>query len=743
MNPFDYNKPVLEQKKFAGRGKLLNEVDYWLNLAAGHPPQFKNIAVMGQRGIGKTSLLNAIIKRATSDFKFLGIKIELNNTLAEDPSALFAEIIESLRSVIVNTSRKAAFVDFFRRITFRRSFDLELSILSTKIKSTTGDKQSLPHDELNRGLRAISSTAYKTGYRGIMVCLDEADLLTGNSTIVQILRNSFENQKSYSLVLSGTPRLLNSLGGVFEPIQRFFEPINLGPFESVEEVRDCLTLTLGKNESSMLTDSFVEDVFAISGGHPYLIKLLSFLAYKEAEENQWAHLVLTPELIDRANSDVNQSGFHTESMKLLERKSLPFSPPVNRVRSLKVLKESQFVNTGAAINFTHSLLQELSSSRASALHLQPRTNTVDLFHRIDGRMIRIREFELDGYSALVARLKILASMDSIEKKVPQSGLIQIDQSGEIIQFPIHFMPTDTGESVVIRVAQFTGSLNSIEHSDFISSLAEVLDEFMLSPIGGLVMIASPDMEISKALMTYGMKLMASSEIKVAIIDEETNWGVDGAIHYIPDHQFGLTEAAILKSVPYQDIDLVALSQIYTIDDAENMLRLVNRAHHVLAGISTRNGIETILRLADVGIPPFQISSTLNAIISPRVLRKLCKDCRIKCTEESRDLETLKRFDIDTSFGYWIAPGCDKCGGTGTQGMTSMFEILTITDRIRSALRDGSNNDRYSWNNLNPDQLSIAIESDMGRNNPSLRDQGFELLSKGRVSPAELIKALIC
>ena len=267
FNPYDYGKPVLQPDLFAGRARLLNDIEYALSLATSDRPQYKNFAITGPRGIGKTSLLNKVAAMAEGR-GLLASRVELNNELAGNQAALFHQLLEDIVGRLREKQALGKARHWTSRLLGRTSVELEVNFLIGTLKAAQRDSTQVPQESLRRSLGELSKQARASGLAGIVICFDEADLLAKDETTLQALRNTFQQQEGYMLVLCGTEGLLENLGKVFGAMKRFFDQIHLGPLDGPDEVRVCLQAPLPEDERPIITSAFAAGVHALTGGAP-------------------------------------------------------------------------------------------------------------------------------------------------------------------------------------------------------------------------------------------------------------------------------------------------------------------------------------------------------------------------------------------------------------------------------------------------------------------------------------------
>jgi len=329
INPYNYSEPVTDPAHFAGRRNILKKIDYCLNLATSPSPQFQNLAILGSRGVGKTSLVNQLVNIANPKYNSLCVKTKLNNELIETENALFNQIFQSVLDLIDQIKkvfrRHNILTRIYQSINNKLTLSqIEVNFIIGKVKTTLRTKEQLSQQELRNGLMALRQESMKLQIPCIILCFDEANLLSKNQTLLQMIRNTFENLDGFIIVLSGTSELFSDLNEVFSPIQRFFIPIRLGNFEKWEEVYECIKNPLPENLKGMANERFAQKVFDLTRGHPYFVKHLSFHAYKTAKEHGLKRMILSLPVLDAVLDESEFGNLDDIRDNIKKRRQEPF-----------------------------------------------------------------------------------------------------------------------------------------------------------------------------------------------------------------------------------------------------------------------------------------------------------------------------------------------------------------------------------------------------------------------------------
>ena len=319
-NPYDFINPVKDPKLFAGRHKELEDIGYYLELSKSKRPQYANLALIGQRASGKTSLLNMI--KSTSEKKgFLAIKIDLNNEIVEDDTIFFKEIFDG---IMTQGAEKGMYDGLgskiysgFRRLIDTFDFSVEIPLLfgTAYVGRRKGNRNAgiSPHI-LVHDLKELHKEARNKDISTIVLLFDECDLLANNQTLLQKIRNAFMEVDGYILVFSGTERMFPAMDEVFSPIPRFFKRIDVKNFEDFEETKECVLKPLDEEEKKKVDTGSLQELHRLSNGMPYEVKLISHFMYRRFKETKKEMMKITVDVLDDVLNELEllRKGEHHE-----------------------------------------------------------------------------------------------------------------------------------------------------------------------------------------------------------------------------------------------------------------------------------------------------------------------------------------------------------------------------------------------------------------------------------------------
>lgn len=318
-NPYDFVNPVTDPNEFAGRHSELEDIDYYLDLTKSKKPTYINLALIGKRATGKTSLMN-MIKHHARERGLLPIKITLNNETAQDDILFFKEVIDN---IMTEGAKRGMYGGLKNRIyrKFRSMMDTleihaDVPLLFGSVyvgKKTKARDAVVPQHILVTDLKELSEEAMRSNMPTIVLLLDECDLLAQNEALLQKIRNIFMETDGYMLILSGTDNMFPAISEVFSPIPRFFKRINVENFMNVQDVVECVLKPLDDEEKNKVDTASIQELFRLSGGMPYEVKLISHYMYRRWKASRSDLMSINVSVLDDVLVELERSrkGQHT------------------------------------------------------------------------------------------------------------------------------------------------------------------------------------------------------------------------------------------------------------------------------------------------------------------------------------------------------------------------------------------------------------------------------------------------
>ena len=543
VNPYEYQRPVETREEFAGRHEILSKIEYALALAKAERPQYRNFAITGPRGIGKTSLVNVLVQMASEVHGLMAARTTLYNDTVEDHAKLFEDVLESILAEerIVQPSLWMKLTRAWRST----SVQVEVKLAIATLKAARQQGAQFPQKKLRDGLQEIYRRVLNAGTKAIVVCLDEADLLTKNETAVQSLRSVFEAQRGYILVLSGTDTLLDRLGATFGPIQRFFDHIELGPFDKPDEVYAALCNPLPPSEHSIVDMPFATEVFKMTAGHPFQVKLMAYHAYKEMRERNRSRMRLSPEIVDAVLEAAQTTGFPDLSERLDKRRNDPFESDEAAVASVNLRIEEEIeayessLTDAPVVKLVNQMLLDASNRGATDIEIVPQQKSTNVRMRVDGVLQPLAEFPSRLHTSLLARLKIIANLDIAERRLPQDGRAAFKLGEKRLEIVLRTLPSLDGESAFIHFRT-----TEVLELDALGLDDASLDALLAATSRrGVTILAGPN-DSGRTTLAHALLLRRRGpNASLATIERSPATRLDGVTQYRANGRIGLSERA--------------------------------------------------------------------------------------------------------------------------------------------------------------------------------------------------------
>ncbi|MFC2061155.1 GspE/PulE family protein [Elusimicrobiota bacterium] len=354
-----------------------------------------------------------------------------------------------------------------------------------------------------------------------------------------------------------------------------------------------------------------------------------------------------------------------------------------------------------AKKIANAIILEGLNRGASDIHIEPFEKVLYLRYRIDGQLQK-SSFTISKtlLNAIIARIKIMShSMDITEKRLPQDGRIQITYQNKPIEFRVNTIPTAYGESCVMRVLDRSSIMVDLPMLGFLDDTIEKFKEVLRKPYG-IILVSGPTGS-GKSTTLYSClnyvlqesKILPSGEIaevspkKIVTAENPVEYDLAEVVQLPINPEIGLTFPEAMRAFLRQDPDIIMVGEIRDRDTAQIAMEAALTGHLVLSTIHTNDAPTSVSRLAEMQIPTYLISSSIEAVLAQRLVRKICKECKVKLDKIPPKLaEEFKKHNIpEENINPQIGKGCKECNGTGYKGRSGIHELLVFDDEIRELL----------------------------------------------------------
>jgi len=334
------------------------------------------------------------------------------------------------------------------------------------------------------------------------------------------------------------------------------------------------------------------------------------------------------------------------------------------------------------IKFVNALFYQAIKKRASDIHIEVQEKRGEVRFRIDGMLIKNADLDKKVVNLIVSRIKVISNLDISEKRIPQDGRTQIKIAGETLDIRVSILPTFYGERVVMRLLMQSSQIPEIYELGFNESLIEDVKKLLRSS-HGIILVTGPTGSGKTTSLHSFLREVEEPEKNLITVEDPVEYKSDNIAQIQVNEKVGLTFAAALRSILRQDPDVIMIGEIRDEETASIATRAALTGHLVFSTLHTNSAAATISRLADMGIEPFLISSSLLGILAQRLVRVLCFHCR----EEDVIAESfLEDYNIPKDATIYKACGCKNCNYSGYIGRSSIGELLVMDDMVRDLLK---------------------------------------------------------
>lgn len=332
-----------------------------------------------------------------------------------------------------------------------------------------------------------------------------------------------------------------------------------------------------------------------------------------------------------------------------------------------------------------SLFEDAVQVRASDIHIEPDEKVLRIRQRVDGVLQESVLQETGIAPALVLRLKLMASLDISEKRLPQDGRFQMKIKGRTIDVRMSTMPVQHGESVVMRLLDQSAGLLSLEETGMPAAIVSRLRRIIQSP-HGMVLVTGPTGS-GKTTTLYGvLSELNQPGVKIITVEDPVEYRLPRINQVQINHKIGLDFAGVLRTSLRQDPDILMVGEMRDQETAEMGLRGALTGHLVLSTLHTNDAVTSTLRLIDMGAAPYLVASALRAILAQRLVRRVCQHCKQPYQPDELEQTWLRHFRAPAGLQFWRGKGCQSCHYTGYKGRIGVFELLVIDKPLADALR---------------------------------------------------------
>ncbi|MCW0220135.1 MAG: GspE/PulE family protein [Prosthecobacter sp.] len=342
-------------------------------------------------------------------------------------------------------------------------------------------------------------------------------------------------------------------------------------------------------------------------------------------------------------------------------------------------------NSAPIVKFVDLVMTQAIKERASDIHFEPFEHEFKIRYRVDGALYEMAPPPIHLATSIISRIKVMSNMNIAERRIPQDGRIMTSVNGKPVDMRVSSLPTQHGESVVLRVLDRSSVNLDLEQLGMPPYLFNYITETINKP-NGIFIVTGPTGAGKTTTLYACLRRINTVDTKLLTAEDPVEYELDGIMQVPINDAVGLTFARALRAFLRQDPDRIMVGEMRDKETAQIAIQASLTGHLVLSTLHTNDSAGAVTRLVDMGVEPFLVSATLEGVLAQRLLRTICKNCRMPYEPS---LSILNQLNLDQSdLGgkqFYTGNGCEKCGGSGYKGRKGIYELLNVTDPIRELI----------------------------------------------------------
>ncbi len=363
-------------------------------------------------------------------------------------------------------------------------------------------------------------------------------------------------------------------------------------------------------------------------------------------------------------------------------------------RNIEAMEEMQaelLHKSTPAVRLVASTISAAAGKSASDIHIEPQVTDTVVRLRVDGMLRDYQRVPRALQNSVVSRIKILADMDIAERRAPQDGRFLVKINGKKIDLRVSTLPTQYGEKVVMRLLEADSPMQDFSTLGFSPEISQALVRSLALP-QGMLLVTGPTGSGKSTTLYSALHHVRKPSVNIITVEDPVEYAVAGLNQVQVNTKAGLTFATCLRSILRQDPNVIMVGEIRDRETAEIAIKAAQTGHLVLSTLHTNDAVSAVTRLLDLGVPGFQIATSVTGIIAQRLVRRLCS-CQAEIPASSEYASRLAQAGMqELPIGQHVAVGCELCDLTGYKGRVGIYEMFVMDESIRSAIRNGGRNE---------------------------------------------------
>ncbi len=429
-------------------------------------------------------------------------------------------------------------------------------------------------------------------------------------------------------------------------------------------------------------------------------------------------------VVDPDNFDAELERYYPEKVENVHELLQDLAPGDEDYTDDKALEEK--ANETPIIKFVDVIMAQAIKDKASDIHFEPYEDTFRIRYRVDGALYEMPPPPKSLALPVISRVKIISGLNISERRRPQDGRIQLKIAGRPVDLRVSCLPTSYGESVVLRVLDRSVVNLELDALGMGQDILEKLREIIHLP-NGILLVTGPTGSGKTTTLYSALREINNVTDKILTAEDPVEYDIEGIMQLPINDAVGMTFHRALRAFLRQDPDRILVGEIRDFETAQIAIEASLTGHFVFSTLHTNDSASTITRLVDMGVEPFLICSSLVAVLSQRLIRRVCSNCRTSYVPTDEELEKMHidRSEVgDRRFVY--GKGCSICNGTGYKGRKALCELLVVTPQIRELISDNA-------------PMTVIREKARELGMRTLREDGILTILNGESSVDEVLR----
>jgi type IV pilus assembly protein PilB len=383
------------------------------------------------------------------------------------------------------------------------------------------------------------------------------------------------------------------------------------------------------------------------------------------------------------------------------------------------------VDDAPVVKLINGLLNDAVLKGASDIHIEPYEHEVRIRYRIDGALREVMKPPFRMRAALTSRVKILADLNIAERRVPQDGRIKLKVRNKVIDFRVSTLPIMFGEKIVLRILDQGNLTLDLEQFGLEPQAEKDFMRAIMQPYG-MVLVTGPTGSGKTTTLYSALSKINTEDVNIMTAEDPVEYNLHGINQVQVRNEIGMTFAAALRAFLRQDPNIIMVGEIRDIETGGIAIKAALTGHLVLSTLHTNDAPSTVTRMIDMGLEPFNVAAALNVVTAQRLVRRICKNCKVAASYSDEYLDAARLTDQQRGIAFHKGEGCDDCGGTGYRGRQGLYEVMAGTAGLRKLIMLGAGVDEIRAQALEDGMLTLRMD-------------GMKKVEKGITTLEEVIK----